>query len=539
MSHPSIFHILILPVIQALLICLGLGLAIFVLIVLLLVLPHEYFIYQPRAMAALKSTETQINLLKGQPSPYLLPADLLKNAAAKVLDDRDIYRKALVYGPDPGYEPLRNSIAKWLTAFYQRHLPSDGTDARRICITGGASQNLGCMLNVYTDPWYTRTIWIVAPAYFLAFRIFEDAGFGGRMRAVPEDSEGVDIDFLREEIQKSEEEARKEGRDTPMYKPGRQRAKCYKHVIYCVPSFANPSSRTMSLDRRRDLVKLAREVDALVVADDVYDFLQWPAEAEEVERIEGRIWAEEMIEKKVKPFMDGVLGMKATAHLPRLVDVDRELEGGTEREGADGFGNACSNGSFSKIAGPGIRVGWVEGSERFAYGVSQTGTTCSGGAPSQLTSTYVHELVNGGKLQEFIQHTLRPAYAKRYKLLMKAIEEHLLPLGFSLPQTDRKIIGGYFTWLSLPEGLKADILATRAKADANVIIAPGSMFEVPGDDGLKFETSIRLCWAYEDEEKLEEGVKRIGEVARVMLDEAEKGEFVVVEKERDNAAEFK
>jgi DNA-binding transcriptional MocR family regulator len=310
------------------------------------------------------STKEPINLLRGWPSSTLLPASLLKAAAQTVLSDPTISTPALWYGPDPGYEPLRGNIARWLTDFYQPNRPAQAVTASRICITGGASQNLGCMLSVFTDPEYTRNIWIIAPAYFLAFRIFEDAGFGvgGKMRSVPEDEEGVDVEYLRREMKKSEEEAKAKlegsGVDRPRFKPERRRAKVYKHVIYCVPTFSNPSSRTMSLDRRKELVRLAREFDALVVCDDVYDFLQWPADEQ-------------------ASSSDVHMERMKTAHLPRLVDIDREVDGGAERDGADGFGNTCSNGTFSKIAGPGIRVGWVEGTEKFVYGVSQTYVSAS------------------------------------------------------------------------------------------------------------------------------------------------------------------
>lgn len=94
-------------------------------------------------------------------------------------------------------------------------------------------------------------------------------------------------------------------------------------------------------------MRLAREYDALIITDDVYDFLQWPSN----------------LETKTLS-VD-----KAT--LPRIVDIDRYLDGGAEREGADGFGNSASNGSFSKICSPGLRTGWCEGTAKLAYGVSQ------------------------------------------------------------------------------------------------------------------------------------------------------------------------
>jgi DNA-binding transcriptional MocR family regulator len=208
------------------------------------------------------------------------------------------------------------------------------------------------MLAVYTDPTYTRNVWIVAPAYMLAFRIFEDAGFGAKMRGVPDD-QGIDLNYLRRELIESEAHAEERGMTKPVLKPGR---KIYKHVIYCVPSFSNPSGMTMPLSTREGLVRLARDFDALVIPDDVYDFLHWPVQSNGSQEVH-----------------EYDLTAKSPAvRLPRLVDIDQSLDGGAERSAADGFGNACSNGSFSKIVGPGVRVGWVQGSKKFVHGVAST-----------------------------------------------------------------------------------------------------------------------------------------------------------------------
>ncbi len=154
-----------------------------------------------------------INLLRGWPHPDLLPAARLKPATTSALSDTSISTAGLEYGPDDGYYPLRDSMARLLTDFYT---PKQAVTADRICITGGASQSLACLLQVFTDPLYTRNVWMVAPTYFLACRIFEDSGFAGRLRAVPEDEEGIDIDFLATQIKKSEEKAAAEGNTTPV-----------------------------------------------------------------------------------------------------------------------------------------------------------------------------------------------------------------------------------------------------------------------------------------------------------------------------------
>lgn len=165
-------------------------------------------------MSSVNTQKHLINLLRGWPNPTLLPAAQLATASQAALSTPAISTPALLYGDYGGYEPLREQVSKWLTEFYS---PSVPVSAKRICITGGASQNLACALQVFSDPVYTRNVWMVAPTYFLACRIFEDNGFAGRLRAVPEDAEGVDISFLRREIKKSEEGALAKGNTKPVH----------------------------------------------------------------------------------------------------------------------------------------------------------------------------------------------------------------------------------------------------------------------------------------------------------------------------------
>lgn len=297
-----------------------------------------------------------IDLFRGWPASELIPVDSLKEAAVKALSNKSISDAGFGYGPDEGYYPLRQNIAKWLTEYYG---PRETITSDRICITGGASQNLASILQVFTDPLQTEMIWLVEPTYYLVFRPFEDAGFHGRMRAIPEDESGMDVHTLERAL----EELADTGDDKTSHtnyvryltafllwshvsdpfqagKPARSYRKIYKHIIYCVPSFSNPSGTTMTRSRREDLVRVARKYDALIICDDVYDMLAWT---------EG---------SKSKPIGHS---------LHRLVDIDRVLDGGP----IDAFGNVVSNGSFSKLLGPGCRVGWAEGSEAFIYGLSQ------------------------------------------------------------------------------------------------------------------------------------------------------------------------
>ncbi|KAI1158372.1 pyridoxal phosphate-dependent transferase [Nemania serpens] len=583
----------------------------------------------------MKRKRKSINLHRGWPSASLLPAAALRAASQTALSDPAIWASGLEYAPDPGYQPLREALARWLGRFYRDVVPMPGSvssiisssspspspdvsgglvagereeekneeaegdnreeeEADRITITGGASQGLACLLQSFTDPARTLAVWVVAPCYFLACPIFADAGFAGRMRAAPEDDEGVDVGILENEMAELEERAKEDGgRGVCGYKDPRPHRKIYRHVVYCVPAFANPSGRTMTLARRKALVALARRRDALVVCDDVYDMLQWGVESLSSSSSSSSSSTPSQTSRSKSSPADNRKLQRAL--LPRVVDLD--LAAGRSPHDPPGkrFGHVVSNGSFSKLVAPGTRTGWTYSAADFALGASQTGSTRSGGAASQLAATIICQLLlrpssslgsrpapSGGgdekrvrgsgekevgekergeeeeeeeecELDRHIRHTLLPSYALRHALLMRAIRAELLPLGIRVREDSlcgrQGVYGGYFVWMTLPGGPKAaktsssvipspsshtvegegkakrqwptaQAIAARCLADEDLLIGNGELFAVHGDeDAARFDDAIRLCFAWEDEANLGEGVERLGRVVRRMLEE--------------------
>ncbi|KAK4494409.1 hypothetical protein PRZ48_014707 [Zasmidium cellare] len=407
----------------------------------------------------------------------------------------------LLYGPGKGHPPLCESLAEWLTGVYK---PSAGAvEASRICITNGASGSLANMMLEFSDPTYTRRIFMVEPTYFLACPIFEDTGFQGKLQGIPENgADCIDIDFLREQLKKAEAETWPE---KPLQKTGSPYQHIYRYVLYCTTTYSNPSAKTMPVHIRESLVKVAREFDILLISDDVYDFLGWSNDC-----------------LAVDPPL-------------RLVDIDRALPGATS------FGNAVSNGSFAKIVGPGIRVGWVEATPAFVSSLGLVGSSSSGGAPSHFASTLVDRMLRSNDLQQLISAVLIPEYRKRFSTLMTTIEQQLLPMGYAVEATGPRpgTAGGYFTYIRIPaffaeHGVFAKTLAGIALRDYSLRIAFGHMFVVTGDDGSReraetpdgFAYCLRLSWAWLEAEQIEEAIGRLAECTAHTRRRVEQGEDV-------------
>jgi 2-aminoadipate transaminase len=226
-------------------------------------------------------------------------------------------------------------------------------------------------------------------------------------------------------------------------------------LLYTIPTFHNPTGVCLADDRRRRLVEIAAEEKLLVVEDDVY---------------------REMAYEGPSP-----------ASLWRLAhDVP----------GAGDY--VVRLGSFSKTLAPGLRCGFLTAGPAMAGRIAQSGLFDSGGCPSQFTACLVAQMILEGSYDENVAQ-VGSAYAERCRALLAALRG-ALPVGCSV----RATAGGFFTWVTLPDGLTAPGVLPFAEANG-VSFVGGSRFSVGGS-----EQGIRLGFTMYQPEDLREGAVRLG-----------------------------
>jgi DNA-binding transcriptional MocR family regulator len=222
-------------------------------------------------------------------------------------------------------------------------------------------------------------------------------------------------------------------------------------LLYTIPSFHNPTGETLGQAGRDRLVALARRHGFLIAADEVYQLLHHGA-----------------------------------APPPSIGSL------------AAG-GNVLSFGSFSKILGPGLRLGWIQASPEPMRTLLASGALVSGGNFNHFTSHVVRQLMENGELAGFVAQ-LRARYAERAAAMDAALRQHLGRVA-----RWRTPGGGYFFWLELQDGLDAASLQAAARA-AGTGFLPGSACSTAA--GLKH--CLRLSFAHYSVPEIEEGIARLG-----------------------------
>ena len=350
-------------------------------------------------------TVEQISFARGIPAPECLPVEELADCAQAVLD-RD-GRTVLSYGSAAGYEPLR----EWIAA---RH----GVESARVLITNGSLQGFVFLAQRFAG----KRVLVEEPTYDRPLKIMHSLGIDVTPVAI--DDEGLDPEALERALEEGEKPA----------------------FLYTIPTFQNPSGRTLSAERRRRVVEIARQHGLLVLEDDPYGLV----------RFEG-------------------------ARQPSLFEL-------AEREGV------VYSSSFSKTIAPGLRVGYFvlppELERELAAAAVGTYIT-----PVLLGQATVYEFVRRGSFEPNLERVRGLLQARRDAMLGALALE--LPDGarWSRPE------GGYFLWLELPDGLDAADLLDRAESS-------GLTFVKGADFGGRANTA-RLAYSYVSPDEIREGVRRL------------------------------
>jgi DNA-binding transcriptional MocR family regulator len=357
--------------------------------------------------------EQPISFARGAPALSLIPADELADCAHAVAKREGA--SVFAYGPGGGYAPLREWIA-------ERH----GVEPRRVVLTVGGLQGFSFYVAEQLAHRPGRVL-VEAPTYDRSIKIL--AREGAELVALPMDEEGLDPDALEAELERTPE--------APSF-------------LYTIPTFQNPSGRTLSAERRRRIVEIAREHALAVLEDDPYGLVRFEGEPQ-----------------------------------PTLF----ELEGGELVTHAS---------SFSKTAAPGLRTGYfVLPAERaMSYEERAISTHIS---PPFLVQATIAEFVSRGAFAPNLARVVSELRTRRDAML--AALEATFPPGSSWNRPE----GGYFVWLEL-EGVDTGALEERAVREG-VTFVPGRGFFLPGSG--EGATGARLAFSYETPERIAEGIARL------------------------------
>jgi 2-aminoadipate transaminase len=375
-----------------------------------------------RDLMAITARPEVISLAGGLPDTSTFPPESFAAQMTRIAHESSA--EALQYGPTEGFEETKDCIVEVMRA------EGMAPDTEDLIVTTGGQQAIDLIAKTLIDP--GDPVICEAPTYPGAVPTF--CSYEADVIQVTTDEDGMRIDELEQVLARLAKEGRR-----PKF-------------IYSVPSFQNPAGVTLSAERRRRLVELAREHEVLVCEDNPYGLLRFEGEAQQP------LYA------------------------------------------LDGGDYVLYLGTFSKILSPGIRVGWVVAPppvlEKIGLG-KQAADLCT----STLTQYFVREYFAEGRWRAYIDDLIE-IYRTRRDAMLDALDRHF-PDGAEWTHPE----GGLFVWATLPEYIDTTDLLAKALRE-NVAFVPGRAAYVDGRGGA----SMRLNFSGSTESEIREGVRRIGQV---------------------------
>ncbi|MFH9573774.1 PLP-dependent aminotransferase family protein [Streptomyces sp. NPDC017230] len=369
-----------------------------------------------RDILAVTARPEVINFAGGLPAPELFDAEGIAAAYRDVL--AEMPARALQYSTTEGEPTLRAALAARTSARGLETGPDD------LLVTTGSQQALSLLATALLEP--GDTVLVESPCYLAALQAF---GFAGaRVVAVPGDEDGIDPEALEELVL-------------------RERPK----LLYTVPTFQNPTGRTLPAARRAAVAEVAGRCGLWIVEDDPYGELRFEGE-----------------------------------RVPWIASYD----GARDR--------TVLLGSFSKVMAPGLRLGWLRAPAalRRACAVAKQAADLHTPTVNQLAAArYLAD-------RDLDAHVARVAavYGARRDAMLAGLPD-ALPAGSVWTRPE----GGMFLWARLPQGYDSTALLPGVVRH-DVAYVPGAPFHAGEPD----RATLRLCFVTQTPDEIAEGLRRLG-----------------------------
>ncbi len=382
-----------------------------------------------KLFGAMTDPET-ISFGGGAPAREALPVDIIREIAADVMtyDKRGV--EALQYSAPNGLVDLRKAVAEKLLA--PKGITASIDD---IAIVAGGLETMNLICQLFINP--GDVILVEAPTFMHCVEIFEM--FQAKCVSVEMDENGMIMEDLEAKIQQ--------------YNP---------KIIYVIPTFQNPSGRTLSVERRQKVAELGSKYDVLVLEDDPYRELRYSGE-----------------------------------DLPPIKYFDKT-------------GHTIYANSFSKIFSPGARLGFVYAAPEIITKLFDA-KTATNSQTNGVTQVLCAEFFNRGYYEQHIEQ-VRAIYKERRNVMIDCIDKYL-PAGTKRVFPD----GGLFTWVELPGDIDTTALLEEAAAYKVAFVAGEGFFT---DGGGRGHNCMRLSFGSVPPEKIRIGMERLGRLIASKMEQA-------------------
>lgn len=363
-----------------------------------------------------------VSLAGGIPAPDSFPMDIMEDLVHRVFSKYS--SSALQYGTTEGFMPLREAVAAYLG---KKGIKATGED---VCITSGSQGSLDAIGKVFINP--GDKVAIEAPTYLAALQAFNP--YGPEYVSIETDEGGVVPESLDEVLSKHDIK-----------------------FVYIIPTFQNPTGRTIHLERRKKIAEIIKRHDVLTIEDDPYGELRFRGD--------------------VQP----PIATLAPEHVMYIS-------------------------TFSKIFAPGLRLGFYVA----PAGVSNWLVRVKQGIDlhtSSFNQALAAEYLSGGFLEKQLPKIVQ-LYAPKQEAMLKGMDD-FFPDSFSWSRPE----GGMFIWAEGPEGFDAEKMYPKA-IEKNVAYVPGKFFYADPEDG---PGTMRLNFTMSSAEQVYEAIKTLAGVIKAEM----------------------